>query len=277
MNDILFFPFHKTKEEQSFRRQHAKNVCVITAVSPSNGLLPFQIRRESGSPIQGFKIKTLCEGHEYDIWNDQNKPKFKCAETADGYVVYYKGDELSFQRGANYEELDLENGKYFAEIEFEDQTYYSEPFEVRSNLDDCLKITIWNENDIYPIKYNGIDFKQVIYLDTFIHRSEPNIEVEGERDDRNELIPTFQKITVSLITEVLVSDFLKNALSTIQIHEEVRIKDGIFEEFKPESIEVSSEPEADGVYAVSTINIKRLVIAKTGCGINEEIINENIW
>mgnify|MGYP003589627340 CR=1 FL=1 len=122
--------------------------------------------------------------------------------------------------------------------------------------DKFVKFEFYDTKDIEPIRYRN-NFKQIVYFDTFIHTSEPEVEEEAERDGNNNAIPTFSKLTIKQKIEILVPDFIKIALMTLQLHEEIFV----FEQNKRSGtiarIKLTPPPHACGASSTVKIIIKK--------------------
>lgn len=275
-----FFPFYSDIEQQEHRRENAKTVCGRPAITYPDRLLPFQFIKETGSPIAELKLHKANNKTNYiDLYNPTVLGLIKCAATENGYYVYYNGDPLVFRDYAsNILPLNMGIADYYLYIKFADgQEVYSEVFRVYPAHQKLLKITVWNDTDIFPLKYTDIEFKQFVYLDTYLHRSESEIVEETERDGNGEAIPTFQKIIVDNIAEVLAQDGFKNALVAIQMYDHVEVKDGDFPPFEAQMVETSVTPDDTGALSVVEMRFQRLIMTKTACEKNIETDSVNVW
>lgn len=275
--DILFnelpiiFPFYEKKEMQDKNNENVKTTCVNELISPSNAVLPFQIRlplEETQKPLK-WEVFKDCGGISIDLSN--NLDKISGYSLENGFYIQYKGEALT----AYGKELDLKTGNYYVKLTFEDFEYYSEVFNIPLNRFKVeeenipyLKIEYSNTGDIDPIIYKG-GFTNVVYLDTFIHKSEPEIQEDGERDGQDELTPTFQKLVIKYNFTVLVPNFLKIALVSLQMHDLIKIttpnniRSGLIS-----GCNVSFIDEDNG--ALSTVDVKftQYVLTKNSCAEN---------
>ena len=173
-------------------------------------------------------------------------------------------------------------GSFYIELNLDGDLYFSEVFVMKEEItnsefpNDFIKIEYWDSKDIEPIRYrNG--FKQEIYLDTFIHNSEPEIEEETEPDGNNNLNPTFSKLVIKQKMEILVPDFLKIALMTLPMHGEIKVLDQNKREGKIDRIKVTPTTVANGAFATLEIVFETDVLTKTLCDENKIPTNENLW
>lgn len=282
----VVFPWYDKIEKQARYKENVEKVCDYKLITPNNALLPFQFRRLSSlSTTTSWKIFEVNTGTlvKNVTTSLEDTVSFR-KKTAEGYdYFYYTGKALTSSDSII---PPLSFGYYYAVIEFSDNTFfYSEVFHVPADsfsivpiiADDYsamkyLRIEFWNNCDLRPILYNdllsGVSvFKQAVYLDTFIHQSEPEIFVDGTKDGNDVVIPTFQRvITKYRITDV-VSDYLKVALHLLPLHANITLTTarGI-DSGDIEKLVVQSSAEANG--ALSTVDIlfeQPIVVVKAGC------------
>lgn len=272
-------PFYTNKRNQErFKENVAKN-CVMKILSPSNALLPFMLKLPKSSPKPtSFKIVDL-NGRETDLSN--NISKLKAFDFDDFAYCYYNGQELIFKHEDFEQTLDLK-GFYFIELMIDGIEYFSEIFFMSGEIktsgfsDRMVKIEFYDESDIEPIRYrNG--FRQVFYLDTFIHTSEPEIEEENEVDGLGGQIPTFSKFTIKQKMEVVVPDFFKNALMTIQMHDEIFVFEQNKREGKIDRIKITPTADETGASFSVEIVLETDILIKTQCEQNKVATNDNLW
>ena len=276
---ITILPFYTNKRNQDrFKENVAKN-CALKLLSPYNALIPFIIKLPKTSPKPtSFKLIDL-NGVETDLSN--NIPILKAYDFADFSYCYYKGQELIFKHELFEQPLNIE-GFFYIELVIGGTSYFSEVFFMTKQIsstgfsDNIVKIEFSDEKDIEPIRYRD-GFKQVVYLDTFIHVSEPEVEEETVTDGYGGKIPTFSKLTVKQKMVVHVSDFLKNALMTIMLHDDVYIFEQNKREGRVDRKQVT--PTADEGGAASTVEIvlETDILTKTECEQNKVATNENLW
>lgn len=276
---ITVLPFYTNKRNQDrFKENVAKN-CALKLLCPSNALLPFMLKLPKSSPKPtSFKIVDL-NGTKTDLSNNINK--LKAFDFDDFAYCYYNGDELVFKHETFEKPLEM-FGFFYIEITIGQIIYYSEMFfmskEIKSTQfsDKIVKIEFYDEKDIEPIRYrNG--FKQVFYLDSFIHTSEPEIEEENEVDGLGGQIPTFVKFTVKQKMEVVVADFFKNAIMTMQMHDEIYIYEQNKREGKIDRIKVTPTADETGASFNLEIILETDILTKIQCEQNKVAINDNLW
>ena len=272
-------PFFTDIRNQNRFKENVKKKCPFQLLSPKNAFLPFiiQLPKRSLKPTS-FKLISLS-GNELDLSN--NIGNLKAIDFDDFTYCYYLGETMIFKYETIEEELNLK-GSYYIELNVGEDLYFSEVFIMKEEItnsefsNDFIKIEFWDSKDIEPIRYrNG--FKQEIYLDTFIHTSDPEIEEETEPDGNNNLNPTFSKLVIKQKMEVLVPDFLKIALMTLPMHGEIKVLDQNKREGKIDRIKVTPTTIANGAFATLEIVFETDVLTKTLCDENKIPTNENLW
>lgn len=275
-------PFYTNKKNQNrFKENVAKN-CPFILFSPSNRPLPFMIKLPKGSPPpQAMFLYNCDDSVYYDL--GENIPKLKAVDF-DDFAYCYNNGQVSWTYGGHKMNF---NGMFYLFIQISNEVYFSEIFCMSEKIgankfgtptftEDFVKITFWDLKDIDPIRYRN-DFKQEIYLDTFIHTSEPEIEEETESDGLGNKIPTFTKLIIKQKIEVVVPDYLKNALMTLPMHDIVEVNEGGKRIGEIDRVKVS--PSTDETGALSTVEVvfETDILTKTQCEDNKQATNANLW
>lgn len=272
------FPWYDNLQKQRRFTENAANNCDYKLICPDNSLLPFQLLVPVGfdAPTK-WEVLTMCGDLAIDISN--NISKLKARQTTAGIYVYYSGDALKFSTANGSVNLKMPEGMYYSKITFPDGTeYFSEMFAPTNDLSQFVKLEFWNGCDLQPIMYNGIGWKQLMYLDTFIHTGEPEIEEDGERDGEDTLIPTFQKLTIKYKFSALVPDFLKIAITSMQIHEEVYLTTGNgVRTGKIERMTTTATVESGGAYSTVDVSLEQLIMSRDACCENMVVADGNPW
>ena len=272
-------PFYTNKKNQNrFKENVAKN-CPYFLSSPKNALLPFMLQLPKNSPKPTSLKLVSLNGQETDLSN--NISKLKAIDFDDFTYCFYNGQILDFKFENIEQELNL-TGTFFIELKIGNIEYFSEVFlmneEIKQNDfgSNFVKLEFWDDTDIEPIRYRN-DFKQVIYLDTFIHTSEAEIEEETETDGLGNKIPTFSKLTLKQKIEVFVSDFVKNALMTLPMHNEIFVFEQGKREGKIDRVKVTPSADETGAFSTVEIVFETDILTKTQCEDNKIATNENLW
>lgn len=273
------FPWYDKKEKQQRYRENATQLKEYELPCSNHSLLPFQINVPGvvAKPTK-WEIVNLGNGIVQDI--SLNIPLLR-AVTVPGFTyVFYTGVELNFKPSPEVQRYPgLHPGMYYCVLTFAGGiTFYSEVFKVFKDLSRFLRFDFWNTGDISPILYKVTGWRQTMYLDTFIHVNEPEVQVEGERDINDEVIPTFQKVTVKSRISVVVPDFIKIALVSAQIHDNVQIttQKGV-RIGNPDRITTSSTVESGGAYSTVDVLLENVLMTKTTCEEQMEITNAAPW
>ena len=272
-------PFYTDIRNQNRFKENVKNKCKFNLLSPKNAFLPFLIQIPKGSlKPTSFKLVSL-NGAETDLSN--NISILKAIDFEDFAYCYYKGESLIFKHETIEQDLNLK-GAFYIEIVIGGTKYFSEVFIMKEEItnsefsNDLIKIEFWDSKDIEPIRYRD-GFKQEIYLDTFIHTSDPEIEEETENDGNNNPNTTFSKLLIKQKIEVLVPDFLKIALMTLPMHDEVKVFDQNKREGKIDRTKVTPTTVANGAFATLEIVFETDILTKTLCDENKIPTNQNLW
>ncbi len=247
-------------------------------ISPRNALLPFEFWR-AGAAVATWTIHTPDGANVATI----NTLTLIRSQTREGRKYFYYGGEALGTTAGN---LNLAPGFYYSRISFLPGTdiFYSEmfcvpacSFEVGQTAEmEFLKLEWWNSSDMRPIFYNDLKedgtpyFKNVVYLDSIIHASEPEIITEGKKDGTDEVVPTFRKAILRYRITELVPDYLKVALVLMQMHDNIIITLPKGLRSGPlKKVVTASATEPGG--ALSTIDLliqEDLIIIQKGCGDN---------
>ena len=209
--------------------------------------------------------------------------KIKIYEFGDKKVAVYNGEALTGrpfkgQVGA----LNLYCGYYFTRLDFADgSAYYSEVFFVPENAftvgspNEFIKVEFWNETDIKPVLYRD-NFRQTIYLNTFVASYVPEIEEETEKDGFNNKIPVFQKLVLRYKIVDVVPDFLKIALISLQMHDHVVITTAS-RSGEIDRLEVTAQPhEGQGINDIEIL-FEDDMLYKTNCQTNDVANSVTTW
>lgn len=225
--------------------------------------------------IVSWKISTCC-GSEIDVSNNIGLLSLKMYE--DGLRAIYKGDQMKFVTTDGEKNLNIEPGAYYSAIEFDNgYQYFSEVFTVpEDSLDNYMKIEFWNSCDIEPIAYNdgAGGWKQMMYIDSFIHASDPEVEEDGERDGNDMLIPTFQRMVVRYRFSAIVPDWMKIAIVSLQLHDNVLITtENETRSGRADRISTSTSIDDNGAYSIIDAIIDQYVMVKKACCSNIDLID----
>lgn len=265
-------PFYKNLKNQIRWRENNTNLESFKNYTMQNKIIPFclQLPKDSNPPTK-WELRGL-DGNNIDLMNNINKLN---AQNFDDFCyVFYNGEILNFDRGGVLEELNI-YGFYYVYFLIDGIEYFSEIL-FFCNKKNLLQIDFSNDGDIEPIRYRN-NWKQTIYLDTFLHTSEPEIEEEGERDGENNLIPTFVKMIIKQKAEVIVPDYIKTALSSLQMHDNIWIENGDNGSGKIDRVTIQAQTDETGAYSSVIIDFQTDVMSKRNCDNNKPALNSDYW
>lgn len=274
----VVFPWYDKIEKQNRYLEHTGTICDYQLITPADALLPFEFYKH---PVGGV-LPTTWEVFEI---NSQALVADISANIALLYQTVKENREYFCYHGEQLANLAMPAGYFYSKMVFPDgTTFFSEMFHVPESFfyiaNDAnipyLKLSWYNNSDIRPIFYNNLDslgvpkFKNVLYLDTFIHASEPEITEDGVRDGNDDLIITFQKVVIPHRITVTVPDFLKKALSVMPLHGVIKVvtKQGV-RSGTLETVKTTNALEAFGGFSVVDILFNdNISIVKKGCADN---------
>lgn len=268
-------PFHNKRANQNINRENVSKNCIYQLISPNDSLLPFQLLIPAEMYAKPKKWSVInMEGIEVDLTRNLSLIFEKITEN--GAYFVYNGNVLEFSENIN---LNIECGFYYSVLEIGGESYYSEVFCVKnfkkSEPTNYIKIEISNSTDLSPLIYKigSEKFVQNIYLDTFIHVSEPEIEEEMEKDGNDKDVPIFQKLIVRNRMQVVLPDFINIALSAAQLHDEITVttEQGKKKGFV-DRLTISSAVEDNGSYITTDILLEQDLLVKTNC---DQFIKKN--
>ena len=274
----IVFPFYELKGNQDQYRENVEGLNQYNLISPVNALLPFQIEMHLNKPNPtAWNIIRVDNGSSTNI--TASLPLVKVYTFAAKKQAVYFGNELT----AGGVPLALTCGHYYTEIVFSDGTkYYSEVFYVPENAFqvgapcEFVKVDFWNDKDVSPILYRD-NFKQVIFLDTFVSSFVPEIEEEQEKDGLNNEVPIFQKLSLKYKIVDVVPDFIKIALISLQMHDNIFLTINESRSGKIDRVQVTAQPhEGQGLNDVDIV-FEDDVMYKSNCDTNQPIVSISNW
>lgn len=299
----LSLPWYSRIFLQDRFRNHVSKDVVFAQLAPFDGLLPFQFNKISTSELPAhWKIKCVGDatledylgGHEDDVAMDISTLIATNLQWGSFVEDSTVKDWFMFKNSGNVTGINtispfgLEPGLYYMEMKFPDSVntdgialdtfdglYVSEIFRVpeekftwNNASNECKFVALkWYHNS--PIKPNIVypgdgSFFNLLYMDSFIAASEPEVEIEGEKDGNNELIPTSQKASIKYTFSALVPDFVKVALYAMEIHDfkELTTEYG-FRKGELKNMAVSHEETSDQAYSVVILSFEQMALLTT--------------
>lgn len=258
------FPFYSKIEHQDRYKNPNSGFCGINLFSPADRFLNFQfLCTEENLEVE--KIE-LCFSQINKVNLTNNKDVLKVIHKDVGTYVQYTGAALLFNSSIGPMPLQLEETLQWLEITMSNgEKAYSELFKPQKDLDPLLRIDYKTEGDLYPILYNE-GFIQEIYLDTKIHAEEPEIEEETKENAKGKVIPISQKLINNYKINTIAPDFLKIALTSLQMHREVNITTPFNSNYIEVSrVVVTNQLEANGELTRVELSIRQILLTLSAC------------
>ena len=224
-NNLSVLPWYTSIEQQNARKWWVYNR-VYPLFTPAMYMLPFQILRthRTGTTISSFRVYTktgVLVGNFTQAIRDAGITIKQF--TSLGYdVIVFGGQTPVFTQFAN--------GQYYAMISDGTQTWYSEIFTVVNDILPYLKITWWDNQDFtmdsgtIVYKYaDGMQFRNVLYLQADIAKPDYQFEEEGETRD-GYLFPTKQVSEKRYRFNFLASEYLLDVMRFIRMADYAEIE-----------------------------------------------------
>lgn len=223
-----------TDDGQSFR---------FKLITPKDRLLPFMFRYPNDASItfpQTWKVYNSVSGalvidlaafvgpyldyYKFDIYD---------------YVVY-KGQDLEIElpEGYHYSVIEMSDGRIITSEDFwidcdaegsvmgedfsDDFNEDFGPLISTGGLPKYTKIEWWNNCDIGNLLYQT-GYHNILYLESGLERSEPQIIEEGSEDGKKDFVPTFIKYIDNIRFTDFVPEYIITALLPVGMHRNVVI------------------------------------------------------
>ena len=176
-NSLNVLPFYEDLKYQNGKKWYAYG-SVFPLISRNDAVIPFQlIVQDDIASVISFSVVDAKSGSE--VYSELTKPEIINKFSSLGYSVI-KLKETAFPGSYT-----LKSGTYYLILKLQGSskqyTYYSEVFVACDSVENYLKITYWNDDNIYytggEINYEG-DFKFVCYIQATIGKPEYDFEEE---------------------------------------------------------------------------------------------------
>lgn len=273
-------PFYTQLNQQSRFRENALDE-PFKLYCYRNSLLPFQIEVDATKiPPSSFSIVDLA-GNEIDLQLNQ----LEVYEYGTVKKIIHKGAPLKRLNGAN---LFLTCGYYYARMRFDEggkpNYLYSEIFFVpmenlatqQTIFGKFIMFEFWNDTDMEPIIYRN-NFRQRIFLDTFVSSYTAEIEIDAEKDGENTEIPIFRKMITRYKINEFTPNFLTSAIISMQMHDHVTITTNDGRTGSLKKIAVNAEPDETGFMHMIEIIFDDEMLINTHCNDQKPYINAGNW
>lgn len=176
-NSLNVLPFYEDLKYQNGEKWYAYG-SVFPLISRNDAVIPFQlIVQDDIASVISFSVVDAKSGSE--VYSELTKPEIINKFSSLGYSVI-KLKETAFPGSYT-----LKSGTYYLILKLQGSskqyTYYSEVFVACDSVENYLKITYWNDDNIYytggEINYEA-DFKFVCYIQATIGKPEYDFEEE---------------------------------------------------------------------------------------------------
>lgn len=270
------FTWYDKIEKQNRYRENMQATCDYHLISPRDALLPFQFRKPTLSefPTSWIIREVNTKNQVADLTASLGQLK---AKSIGNYDYFYYG-------GAALPGLFLDLGYYESLLTYPSgYVAYSEMFYIPAQAftvaqqynSPYMRFEWYNNSDLPPIYYNDkVDglpvFRNVVFLDSFVTASEPEVEEDGTKDGNDTTIPTFQKATIKYRVTDAVPDFLKLALVIMQMHDKVYMTTahGVHSG-EVTRLETNTSPiETGGMAQIDILFEQTVAMVKKGCANN---------
>lgn len=289
-------PWYPKIELQDRFRENVATDPTICQLAPNDGLLPFQFFKNATSEIpKKWFIRCMSNGTIEDYLNgyidEQVVDLTPYITSALQWGSVAAGDFFIFTNDSNAVDLitptlpdGLPPGFYYMEMWFVEGTpdrgtarYVSETFKVPEQVFSWIDpesckfpyFKWWHNTDLKPIHYLGDGtFYNLLYLDTFITASEPEIEyIDPEKDGLGEQIPTLIKAIIKYKVSAVMPDYLKIALFVMQLHEnKIFTTERNLRQGQIKNPEVQATLTDDGAYSIVDVLFEQdTIITSSNC------------
>ena len=222
-NSLNVLPFYEDLKYQNGKKWYAYG-SVFPLISRNDAVIPFQlIVQDDIASVISFSVVDAKSGSE--VYSELTKPEIINKFSSLGYSVI-KLKETAFPGSYT-----LKSGTYYLILKLQGSskqyTYYSEVFVACDSVDNYLKITYWNDDNIYytggEINYEG-DFKFVCYIQATIGK--PDYDFEEELTKRGGY--SFLESQISSKTykfKFIAPEFLCDGLRLVRLSDYIQISE----------------------------------------------------
>ena len=263
-NNLSVLPFYTALDQQNHRQSYAYGE-TYALYSPSGYLLPFQIittHSTSAFSVTDAIVYTLggtqvASIGQYLVDGGLQRVAF----ATDGYDIIIYPSFVPMGVG-------LPEGQYYVRLRTSVGTWYSEVFTVIPYTTPFLKIEWWSDSDLVAdawriaYSFNGIQFKNRMYLCTELGK--PDYEFEEEGEDRDGFF--FPEKLVSEKTyrfTFLASEFLCDVMRFIRMADYIIITDKYGRTYQCDTFLMTPKWQTQGDLASVEVEFQTDTVAKT--------------
>ena len=215
--------FYETLDHQNRFRKGGESK-VFKLLSPSNYMLPFQIKRSAlPVPVTSVKYVSTKDASEIEVINDLVNDQLRGFPFV-GYdiLVHFGSQELINP---------IPPGEYYIKITDNTNVWFSELIDVQNfGVDDLsmnrcavTKITYWDTCDVAGIfyrtlQYGSEQYKNILYLDVDIGKPNYEFVEDGEEDAEGNFIAEYKRLEKQYVIQGVFPEYMVDALSLLPLH-----------------------------------------------------------
>ena len=258
-NNFSPLPFYESEEQQNHRKPYAYGA-IYNLFAPADVLLPFQIiRKHRDDEVTGVKLYRRDGSLFADITED-----VKSAGLTVVNMDEYEYDVIVYPAYLPLA-VNMEIGVYYMELTDGVQTWVSEMFTSVSSTSGYVRVEWWDNEDFVfdagRIVYEGVRYRNVLYLNTQIGKPEYKFEEEGETRDgyffpEKQLSEKVYKFTFT------APEYLCDAMRFIRMADNVLITDEIGREYDCDTFLMTVKWQTQGDIASVEAEFETATVAK---------------
>ena len=258
-NNLSPLPFYESEEQQNHRKSYAYGA-IYNLFAPADVLLPFQIiRKHRDEEVTGVKLYRRDGSLFADITED-----VKSAGLTVVNMEEYDYDVIVYPAYLPLA-VNMEIGVFYMELTDGVQTWVSEMFTSVSTTNGYVRVEWWdNEDFVFDggcIVYQGVRYRNVLYLNTQIGKPEYKFEEEGENRDgyffpEKQISEKVYKFTFA------APEYLCDAMRFIRMADNVLITDEIGREYDCDTFLITVKWQTQGDIASVEAEFETATVAK---------------
>lgn len=258
-NNLSPLPFYESEEQQNHRKSYAYGA-IYNLFAPADVLLPFQIiRQHRDEEVAGVKLYRRDGSLFADITED-----VKSAGLTIVNMEEYDYDVIVYPAYLPLA-VNMEIGVFYMELTDGVQTWVSEMFTSVSTTNGYVRVEWWDNEDFVfdggRIVYQGVRYRNVLYLNTQIGKPEYKFEEEGENRDgyffpEKQISEKVYKFTFA------APEYLCDVMRFIRMADNVLITDEIGREYDCDTFLMTVKWQTQGDIASVEAEFETATVAK---------------
>lgn len=204
-------------KQDRFKENNKSDIFKLLALN--DRLIPFQFRDADTQSLTSIGVYredgTLLTNLQLNLFSSISISGFK-------YFIWNANQALKNTSGAN---ISLPCDRYYLRANLTSKVYFSEIFTVIDNPLDYLMLEWTNINgDVDPVYYQS-GYKSRLYIDTFITKGIPSIEINQDKDGfGNPVILSKKMVENYEISLELVPNYLLDAINFMSLHDKIFVR-----------------------------------------------------